>query len=183
MSIRQVFRVQCDGPGKEWLSFTEDYVPGTDIEPRHEVAAPTAERAFNFPGERSARRAALAAGWKYTGVSPWNPEGQHATARGGTLLCPACQDLPDPALTRIPRGRLGARFIVTGKYEPDGTKRGVPYSACDVGVDAYEDPAMRLRITNDVHEHFAINHTGVTDVESFWIWMPDGDRIEGTNEG
>lgn len=94
MSIRAVFRVQCDGPCRGWLSTPECYRMGTDIRPEAFVVAPTAERAGNWPGERAARRAALGAGWTYTGVSAWNPEGQHATARGGTLLCPKCKTNP-----------------------------------------------------------------------------------------
>lgn len=82
MSIRQVFRVQCDGPGKEWLSYTEDYVPGTDIESRHEVAAPTAERAFNWPTEHAARVAALKAGWVTKLGAPGVP--------GVQWWCPVC---------------------------------------------------------------------------------------------
>lgn len=84
MSIRAVFRVQCDGPGREWLSLTPDYRPGTDILPRHVVAAPTAERACNFPGERAARGGALAAGWRYGFL--------HTTRT--SWLCPGCQANP-----------------------------------------------------------------------------------------
>ena len=79
--IRAVFRVQCDGPCRGWLSWTKDYVPGTPVLPHHEVVAPTAERAFNWPGERAARTAALAAGWSHPAAhGPWH--------------CPECKDNP-----------------------------------------------------------------------------------------
>lgn len=86
MSIRAVFRVQCDGPCKGWLSWTEDYVPGTDMLPRHHMVAPTAERALNWPGERAARMAALDNGWAADLI----------TGRMGlqSWFCPTCRDNP-----------------------------------------------------------------------------------------
>lgn len=89
MSIRSVFRVQCDGPCRGWLSVPEDNPLTDDL-----VVTRTSVRAVKWPGERAARRAALSAGWVYTGVSPHNPEGRHATAGGGTLLCPTCKVNP-----------------------------------------------------------------------------------------
>lgn len=98
MTIKAVFRVQCDGPCKGWLSLPDTLLYG-DL-----VTLPSAERAGNWPGERAARRAALGNGWEYTGKSPWNPEGQHATAHGGTLLCPTCKLTPPVRLDiRIPK--------------------------------------------------------------------------------
>lgn len=78
--IKPVYRVQCDGPGREWLALPDDYVPGTDLMADVLIAAPTAERAGNWPGEREAQRAAVGAGWRPTsdsGLKVW--------------LCPACQ--------------------------------------------------------------------------------------------
>lgn len=86
MSIRAVFRVQCDGPGKEWLSLPEGYVPGTDIRSEQLVAAPTAERAGNWPGERAARTAAKRAGWRYVSTKMDNRE--------DSLMCPVCAANP-----------------------------------------------------------------------------------------
>lgn len=80
MTIRTVFRVQCDGPCKGWLSWSDDYVPGTPVLPRYEVVAPTAERAFNWPGEGAARRAAVGAGWSYTMVDGLKK-----------IVCPECR--------------------------------------------------------------------------------------------
>lgn len=84
MSIRAVFRVRCDGPGKEWLSLPEDHVPGRAYDGSTLIAAPTAERAGLWPGERAARTAALAAGWR-SGFRHLGP---------GTLMCPACAANP-----------------------------------------------------------------------------------------
>jgi hypothetical protein len=84
MSIRAVFRVQCDGPGREWLSPPEDHVPGRAYDGSTLIAAPTAERAGLWPGERAARTAALAAGWV--------PASRHLGP--GTLMCPACAANP-----------------------------------------------------------------------------------------
>jgi hypothetical protein len=79
--IRPVYRVQCDGPGKEWLSLPDGYVPGTDLPADALVAADTAEKAGNWPGEREAKRAAIGAGWRHpmdsSDFKDW--------------LCPACQ--------------------------------------------------------------------------------------------
>lgn len=69
MSIRAVFRVQCDGPGKEWLSWPKDYVPGTDLPDEILVAEPTAIRACNWPSDYAARFAAFGAGW-FTRLTP-----------------------------------------------------------------------------------------------------------------
>lgn len=73
MTIRAVFRVQCD-MCKGWLSWSEDYVPGTPVLPEHSEVLPTAERAWLWPGERAARTAALAAGWvrSYSGAKDRN---------------------------------------------------------------------------------------------------------------
>lgn len=86
MTIRAVFRVQCDGPCKGWLSWTEDYVPGTDMLPCHHVVAPTAERALNWPGERAARTAALDNGWVFS----------HDRSRPQPykIYCPTCKVNP-----------------------------------------------------------------------------------------
>lgn len=79
--IRAVYRVQCDGC-KGWLSRSDDYVVGTVVEARHEVVRPTAEKAFNWPGERAARIAAAQAGWVK------HPHQLHR------WLCPDCKTNP-----------------------------------------------------------------------------------------
>lgn len=76
--IRAVFRVQCDGPGKEWLSVPPHLI-GRDILPEALTVEPTAERAGNWPGEGAARRAAIGAGWSFVTVNgSWK------------LMCPPC---------------------------------------------------------------------------------------------
>lgn len=168
MSIRAVFRVQCDGPGKEWLSWPQDYVLGTDLPDEILVAEPTAIRACNWPSDHAARVAALGAGWA-TRLTPGVANVQ--------WWCPGCQKGPGRFQ------RTAARFIVTGRFADPGVK-GIPYASVDVAVQAYQDKAVRLRVTSDVWERFNILHKdSVTDTEAFWIWTPDGDRIEGTNEG
>ena len=83
MTIKAVFRVQCDGPCKGWLSLRESYVPGTDIQPEDHVVEPTAVRACNWPGERAARTAAQNNGWYVS------------SAQGGPrALCPECKTNP-----------------------------------------------------------------------------------------
>lgn len=81
--IMPVYRVQCDGPGREWLSLPEDHKPGTDLTPDVLVAAPTAERAGNWPDEQAAKRATIGAGWRHPVDSrdfkDW--------------LCPGCQSV------------------------------------------------------------------------------------------
>jgi hypothetical protein len=83
VTIRAVFRVQCDGPCKGWLlSYTA--LPGS------EPAAAT------FPGERAARVAAVNAGWSLKDL------GLH-------LYCPDCTVnplgvvLPDSPICVDPR--------------------------------------------------------------------------------
>lgn len=75
--IKPVYRVQCDGPGREWLSLPDDYTPGADLPAESLIAAPTAERAGNWPTEQAARRAVDGAGWQSTRTT-------------GQWLCPAC---------------------------------------------------------------------------------------------
>lgn len=82
MSIRAVFRVQCDGPGKEWLSWPKDYVLGTDLPDEILVAEPTAIRACNWPSDHAARAAALGAGW-FTRLTPGVSDVQ--------WWCPGCR--------------------------------------------------------------------------------------------
>jgi hypothetical protein len=107
VTIKAVFRVQCDGMCRGWLSLPDAHRLGMDIRHVELVVRPTAANAGLWPGERTARRAALGNGWEYTGASSWNPQGQHATARGGTLLCPTCKlnplgiRLPPPGLERL----------------------------------------------------------------------------------
>jgi hypothetical protein len=80
--IKSVYRVQCDGLGKEWLSLPDGYVSGTDLLPGVLVAAPTAERAGNWPDERAAQRAAVGAGWR------------PASANWERWMCPSCAVRP-----------------------------------------------------------------------------------------
>lgn len=102
MSIRAVYRVQCDGC-KGWLSRSDDYVMGTDVLVRHRVVRLTAETAFNWPGERAARLAAQEAGWE---------KHPHDTKQPCGWLCPACKhnpfdrgELPPPEHVRHPLPR------------------------------------------------------------------------------
>lgn len=79
--IKPVYRVQCDGPGREWLALPDDYTPGTDLPHDTLIAAPTAERAGNWPGEKEAKRAAIGARWRHPMDS----------ADFTDWLCPGCQ--------------------------------------------------------------------------------------------
>ncbi|MDX3575964.1 hypothetical protein [Streptomyces sp. FL07-04A] len=97
--IKPVYRVQCDGPGKEWLSLPDDYVPGTDLMTGVLVAAITAERAGNWPAERDAQRAAVGAGWRPTQTT-------------GQWLCPACM-----AWLSVPENQAA---YLTGSEETSG---------------------------------------------------------------
>lgn len=107
-SIRAVFRVQC-GRCLMWLSRTQDYVMGTDVLPHHSERLITAERAWQWPGEAAARRAALEAGWVQDHKQPRD---------SGVLLCPACSVnplgivLPEqcPDCHHIHRGRQCGEF-------------------------------------------------------------------------
>jgi hypothetical protein len=75
--IHPVYRVHCDGPGREWLALPDTYTPGTDLPAEDLIAAPTAERAGNWPTVQAAQRAADTAGW-------------HQTRTTSQWLCPAC---------------------------------------------------------------------------------------------
>lgn len=81
MTIHSVFRVQCDGPCKGWLSVPPGLI-GRDIMWGRLTVEPTAVHAGNWPGERAARTAAYGAGWKR------NPVGSTITAG---WFCPDCK--------------------------------------------------------------------------------------------
>jgi hypothetical protein len=83
MTIRTVFRVQCDGPCKGWLSVPPHLI-GRDILHTALTVEPTAVHAGNWPGERAARTAAVGAGWQRSFLDP-----AHAK-----WLCPGCRDNP-----------------------------------------------------------------------------------------
>lgn len=63
--IKPVYRVQCDGPGKEWLALSEEPLPGTTLMGGALVAVPIARRAAAWPTEGEAKRAAIGAGWRH----------------------------------------------------------------------------------------------------------------------
>lgn len=98
MSIKAVFRVQCDGPCKGWLSRTENYVLGTDINPEHNEVLLTAERAWLWSGERAARIAAQDAGWSYMTMR----------YTGDRLMCPKCRENPLGVQLPPDRGQVAA---------------------------------------------------------------------------
>lgn len=89
MSIRQVFRVRCDGPCKGWLSEAGEVVAA--------YGSHTVRVIGHWRGERAARRAALDNGWEVRITAP------------PTLLCPTCR--LNPLDIRIPKAapRLGTR--------------------------------------------------------------------------
>lgn len=91
MTIKAVFRVQCDGPCKGWLS-----LPDTRVY-RDLVVRPSAELACSYSGERAARRAALSNGWH---VSGRNGRVQ-ATNGHAHMPCPTCR--LNPLDIRIPK--------------------------------------------------------------------------------
>ena len=96
VTIKAVFRVQCDGPCRGWLSLPDGYRMGTDILHVDLVVRPTAATAGLWPGERAARRAALRNGWH---VSGRNGRVQ-ATNGHAHMLCPTCK--LNPLDIRIP---------------------------------------------------------------------------------
>ena len=63
MTINVVYRVQCSGPCRRWLSIPDGYEPGEDLPLAALEPRPTAARAGMWPDETAARRAAFAAGW------------------------------------------------------------------------------------------------------------------------
>ena len=112
MSIRSVFRVQCDGSCKGWLSCiphrTELEIPASEL-----TARPTAEHACTWSGERAARIAARSAGW-----IPWRKDGTRTT-----WLCPGCRDNPlDIVLPPEPCRQCGMR----GPHKMDCTEPPLP---------------------------------------------------------
>lgn len=84
MTIRAVFRVQCDGPCKGWLSVPPELI-GKDITHDQLTVEPTAVHAGNWPGERAARVAAVNSGWDY------RPK---ESVHGGQLWCRSCRINP-----------------------------------------------------------------------------------------
>lgn len=94
MTIKAVFRVQCDGPCKGWLSLPDDYRYTVGTTTRYEdlVTRPRPQRAGTWPGERAARRAATGNGWV---------QGHVGVKDGYGWLCPACA--LNPLGIRIPR--------------------------------------------------------------------------------
>lgn len=69
MTINAVYRVQCSGPCRRWLSLPDGYEPGEDFPLAALEPQPTAARAGMWPDENAARRAAFAAGWS-SGTCP-----------------------------------------------------------------------------------------------------------------
>lgn len=63
MPITPVYRVQCPGPCRRWLSIPDGYEPGGDLPLAALVPMPTAGRAGLRPDVTAARHAAAAAGW------------------------------------------------------------------------------------------------------------------------
>ena len=63
MPITPVYRVQCSGPCRRWLSLPDDYEPGEAIPFDALTLQPTAARAGMWPSLAAARRAARWAGW------------------------------------------------------------------------------------------------------------------------
>lgn len=84
MTIKAVFRVRCDGPCKGWLTETGEVAAA--------YGSATVRVAGLWPGERTARRAALGNGWEVRITAP------------PTLLCPTCKLSPPVRLDiRIPK--------------------------------------------------------------------------------
>lgn len=100
VTVRAVFRVQCDGPCKGWLSLPDTYTLGAPVTNEELVLCPTAARAAMWSGERKARRAAQCNGW---------------SVRPGMWLCPECRlnplgiRLPPPGLPDY--GELYTRYL------------------------------------------------------------------------
>lgn len=81
MTINVVYRVQCSGPCRRWLSLPDDYEPGEDVPLAALVPQPTAARAGMWPDETAARRAAFAAGWSGGTCPDCRAEAQDAPRR------------------------------------------------------------------------------------------------------
>lgn len=84
MTIRTVFRVQCDGPCRGWLSVPPELI-GKDTPATALTIEPTAVHAGNWPGERAARIAALGAGWT---------RDRNDFSEPRRWLCPSCSVNP-----------------------------------------------------------------------------------------
>ena len=84
MTIRAVFRVQCDGPCRGWLSVPPELI-GKDTPATALTVEPTAVHAGNWPGERAARIAALGAGWT---------RDRNDFSEPRRWLCPSCSVNP-----------------------------------------------------------------------------------------
>jgi hypothetical protein len=88
--IKPVYRVQCDGPGKEWLALSEEPATATGLVVGDLVATTTARRAATWVTEKEAVRAAVSAGWRHPVNSPDFKD----------WLCPECQSAsPDTPRT------------------------------------------------------------------------------------
>lgn len=111
MTITPVYRVQCSGPCRRWLSPPDGYEPGTDLPLAALVGKPTAEHAGLWPDETAARRAALAAGWS-GGTCP------DCARRDGE--CPVDRD-PDYFHARIQAERAYQDSRWGPQNHPDGT--------------------------------------------------------------
>jgi hypothetical protein len=81
--IKPVYRVQCDGPGREWLALSDDPEPGTNLMTGVLIATPIAQRAGVWASEKAAKVAAVGAGWRHpvdsSDFKDW--------------LCPTCQSV------------------------------------------------------------------------------------------
>ena len=92
MTIRAVFRVQCDGPCGGWLSETGDVIR----------LNPPSRDAGMYPGERSARLAAEAAGWDVIRTAPVTLRCPSCTANPLDILLPKLPDPDDECVCRHP---------------------------------------------------------------------------------
>lgn len=94
MTVKAVFRVQCDGPCRGWLSLpdTRVYRGVNDFRHAELTVEPTAVNAGLWPGEYAARTAARNNGWDVSGSGATSP---------ATLLCPTCKS--NPLGIRIPK--------------------------------------------------------------------------------
>jgi hypothetical protein len=87
MTINVVYRVQCSGPCRRWLSLPDGYEPGEDLPLAALEPKSTAARAGMWPDETAARRAAFAAGWSSGTCPDCRSEAQDKGAEPGTQPC------------------------------------------------------------------------------------------------
>ena len=127
--IKPVYRVQCSGPCRRWLSIPKSYQPGEDIPHAALEPQPTAARAGMWPDESAALYAAFGAGWS-SGTCP--------DCRVGVPVRQAQKDEPVVAVHAAPNPSPAAAEALGALV--DVAKQ---QAACDFGHPHPEHPCGR----------------------------------------